>query len=78
MLIYYSIKLLDTVVCKNITKQSFSKQVFPLFLSEGTMRESNSYLAAIHRHLWSELTPGFEDLPVPGPEAYSLPGGGVP
>lgn len=35
-------------------------------------------LAAIHRHLWPQLTPSFEDLPVPGPEAHSLLGWAVP
>lgn len=38
---------------------------------------SNSYLAAIHRHLWPELTPSFKDLSVPGTEAHSLPGRGA-
>lgn len=36
------------------------------------------YLAAVHGHFWPELTPGFEDLPVPGPEANSLLGWGLP
>lgn len=34
-------------------------------------------LAAIHRHLWPELTPSFEDLSVPGTEAHSLSGRGA-
>lgn len=42
------------------------------------MRGSNSYLAAIHRHLWPELTPSFEDLSIPGTEAHSSPGRGAP
>lgn len=41
------------------------------------MRGSNSYLAAIHRHLWPELTPSFEDLSIPGTEAHSLSGRGA-
>lgn len=42
------------------------------------MRGSEGYLAAIHRHFWPELTPSFKDLPVPGPEAHGLLGGGLP
>lgn len=41
------------------------------------MRGSQSYLAAIHGHLRPELTPGFKDLPVPGPEAHGLLGWGL-
>lgn len=44
---------------------------------QGTMRGSHSYLAAVHRHLWPELTPSFEDLSIPGTEAHSLSGRGV-
>lgn len=42
------------------------------------MRRPKSYLAAIHGHLRPELTPCFKDLPVPGPEAHSLLGWGLP
>lgn len=37
-----------------------------------------SYLAAIHGHFRPELTPSFEDLPVPGPEANCPLGWGLP
>lgn len=37
-----------------------------------------AYLAAIHRHLWPELTPCFEDLSIPGTEAHGSSGRGAP
>lgn len=49
-----------------------------LSVHEGPMKGPKSYLAAIHGHFWTELTPGLKDLPVPGPEAHSLLSWGPP
>lgn len=49
-----------------------------LSVHEGPVKGPKSYLAAIHGHFWTELTPSLKDLPVPGPEAHSLLSWGLP